>query len=100
MDCDLLVPIDAALTLQATEDVCEVKQAGIFQLTGIEIGTVTKNGQVFLVNNACFKKKLHGLLKNLSFVEGSVAKKDGFTKMFECKMYVESHVKDVSVFGK
>lgn len=100
MDCDLLVDIDAPLTLQETEDRCEVEQAGVYQLVSITTGTVTKNGQVFLVNKACFKEKLSGLLADLSFVEGSVASKPGFTKMFECDMYVASHVKHVSVFGK
>jgi hypothetical protein len=80
--------------------VCEIKQAGIYQLTGFEKGTVPKNGQVFLVNNACFKRKLHGLLKELSIVEGSVASKPGFTKLFESDIYVQSHGKLVSVFAK
>jgi hypothetical protein len=97
---DLEVDIDATLTMQATEDVCEVKQAGIFQLAEIKVGTITKNGKVFPVNKAGFNKKLHGLLKELSFVEGSVGSKPNFTKLFECDMHVESHVKHVSVFGK
>lgn len=100
MDCDLLVDIDAPLSLKQTEERCEVEQAGVYQLTAITIGTVTKNGQVFLVNKACFKEKLSGLLADLSFDEGAVATKPGWTKLFECDMYVASHVKHVSVFGK
>jgi hypothetical protein len=100
MDCDLLVDIDAALSLSDTQERCKVEQAGVFQLVNIEVGTVSKNGQVFLVNKACFKEKLAGLLADLSFVEGSVATKPGWTKLFECDMYILSHVKHVSVFGK
>jgi hypothetical protein len=100
MECDLLVDIDSELTLPQTEERCEIEQAGVYQLVSISTGTVTKNGTVFLVNKACFKEKLGGLLADLSFVEGSVASKPNFTKMFECDMYVISHVKHVSVFGK
>lgn len=100
MDCDLVVEIDAALSLSDTQERCRVEQAGVYQLAQIEIGTVTNNGQVFLVNKACFNEKLSGLLPNLSFVQGSVATKDGWTKLFECDMYVASHVQHVSVFGQ
>lgn len=100
MDCDLELEIDAALSLSDTQERCRIEQAGVYQLAQIEIGTVTKDGQVFLVNKACFVEKLSGLLKTLLFVEGSVATNPGFTKLFECDMYVASHVKHVSVFGK
>lgn len=97
---DKEVDIDADLTLQATENVCQVKQAGSFQLAKIEVGTVTKGGKVFKVNKAGFNEKLHGLLADLSFVPGSVATKPGFKKLFECDMFVVSHVTRVSVFAK
>ena len=97
---DLVVDIDAALSLVDTQERCRVSQAGIYQLAEIKIGTVTQNGQVLLVNKAGFNEKMSGLLATLSFVEGSVSTKPGFTKLFECDMYVASHVKHVSVFGK
>jgi len=101
MDCDLVVEIDAALSLSDTQERCRVEQADVYQLAQIEIGTVTNDdGQVLLVNKACFNEKLSGLLKQLSFVEGSVATKPDWTKLFECDMYVESHVTHVSVFGQ
>lgn len=97
---DLVIDIDAALSLANTQERCRVTQAGIFQLAEIKIGTVTQNGQVLLVNKAGFNEKLSGLLATLSFVAGSVATKPGFTKLFECDMYVASHVTHVSVFAK
>lgn|GEM_PF-3919601 len=100
MDCDLVVEIDSSLSLKETEERCAVEQAGVYQLVGIEVGTAEKKPPVLTVNKACFKEKMSGLLADLSFVEGSVATKPGWTKLFDCKMYVESHVKDVSVFGK
>src|SRR5882724_4952437 len=97
---DLVVDIDAALSLEQTQQRCKVEQAGTYQLAEIKVGTVTKSGQVFLVNKAGFNLKLSGLLTDLSFAEGSVATMPGFTKLFECDMYVQSHVKKASVFAR
>lgn len=97
---DLVVDIDAALSLAETEQRCEVEQAGTYQLADIQVGTVTDNGQVFLVNKAGFDLKLSGLLTDLSFEEGSVEEKEGFEKLFECDMYIQNHVQRVSVFAR
>src|SRR2546423_13737780 len=97
---DLVVDIDAALSLVDTQKNCKVAQARTYQLAEIKVGTVTKNGQVFLVNKAGFNLKLSGLLSELLFVAGSVAAQPGFTKLFETDIYVASHVTHISVFGK
>jgi hypothetical protein len=96
---DLEVDIDAALTLEQTQERCKVAQAGMYQLAKIEIGA-THVPPVIEVNKAGFNEKLSGLLRDLSFVEGSVATKAGWTRLFDCQMYVASHVKTVTIFGK
>jgi hypothetical protein len=92
--------IAGTLSLSDTQEQCKLQQAGTFQLKGITVGTVQKEGKVFLVNKCQFKIVQEGLPKDLLFVEGVVATNPFGKKLFDCKMYVESHVKDVSVFGK
>jgi hypothetical protein len=97
---DLEIDIDAELTLSQAQERCRVAQAGMYQLAQISVGTKSDNNKVFPVSKAGFNERLSGLLRDLSFVEGSVATKPDWTKLFECDMYVASHVKHVSVFGK
>src|SRR6476661_2906739 len=99
----MIVPIAASLSLSETQEQCKVQQADTFQLSGITVGTKPNPdspGEPFLVNQCKFVIVQTGLPKDLLFVEGLGATNPFGNKLFNCKMYVESHVKDVTVFGK
>jgi hypothetical protein len=99
----MIASIAANLPLIETQKQCKLQQADTYQLKGITVGTKPNPadpGQPFLVNKCQFEIVQAGLPKDLFFVEGIVATKPDWTKLFDCKMYVESHVKDVTVFGK
>lgn len=98
----MIVPIAANLSLEETQEQCKLQQADTFQLTGITVGEKTDQttGQVFPVNKCTFEIVQEGLPKDLLFVEGVVDTNPFGTKLFDCKMFVESNEKDVSVFGK
>ena len=96
----MIVPIAANLTLEETQEQCNLQQADTFQLTAIAVGTKVdpETGQVFMVNNCTFEIVQEGLPKNLLFAKAGT--NPGGEKLFDCKMYVENHVNDVSVFGE
>lgn len=107
---DKLVPIDAELELQDTENRCEGEQREGYQLKGIKFGTIVDNGRVFAVNKAEFDfASSIEILDELSFVEvngtppATIAgqmRSQGFMFICDTQIYVENHVKRVLVFGK
>jgi hypothetical protein len=107
---DLLVTIDAELSLGDTEKRCELEQQAGFQLDNVQFGTVVSNGTVFLVNKAAFDlQSSFKILNDLTFVELGNQKPDdikdqmtlqGKTFICDSQMYVAKKVARVLIFGK
>lgn len=106
---DLMVDIDGKLSLIDTQNRCNLKQGGGFQLTSIQNQTVIKEGKVFQINHAEFDEKLDDRL-TLTFVEigandPEALKKqkedDDFTIIIEeAKIFVQNHITKIMVCGK
>jgi hypothetical protein len=101
--------IDGSLPLSGTKAACEQRQRAGFQLTGIKFNTETDEGVVLEINEASFKKALSvNILDELTFVpaadsdkiEDIKKKAPGSELITDTKLFVESHVKRVAVFGK
>ena len=107
---DLLITIDAALSLDDTKNRCEVEQEGGFQLDCIQFGTVVNNRQTFLVNKASFDLECSfKILNELTFVPVGNSNPDtiksqmtgeGRTFICDTQIYVQNQVTRVIVFGK
>lgn len=92
---------DGSMSLSDTQERCELDQAGGQQIKEIksailELKTVNQKVEV---NYAGYEEKFQGLLTQLSFDPVSPSK-PGWTKLFDCSMYVEGELKPISVFGK
>lgn len=107
---DLLVTIDAELSLKDTENRCEVEQEGGFQLDSIQFGTLVNDGQTFLVNKAAFDlASSFKILNDLTFVTVGASDPEamkhemnaqGQTFICDTKIYVQNHITRMMVFGK
>jgi hypothetical protein len=108
---DLLVTIDADLSLGDTESRCEVEQESGFQIDNIKFGTVVSDGTVFQVNKAEFDlESSFKILNDLTFVQieatgnpDAIKKQmtgEGRTFICDTQIYVQNHIQRVMVFGK
>jgi hypothetical protein len=107
---DLLIKIDAELTLEQTKDRCEFEQKGGFQLTAVKFGTVIEENEVFPVNKAEFDLESSiKILDELTFISVGSQKPDDISKemksqgrTFICdsQIFVENKLTRVMVFGK
>jgi hypothetical protein len=107
---DLLITIDANLTVEDNKNRCEVEQDGGFQLDSIQFGTLVRNGQTFTVNKAAFDiESSFKILNELTFVPVGVndpnaikaaATAEGRTFICDSQIYVQNHITRVLVFGK
>ena len=93
---------DGSMSLTDTQARCQLDQAGGFQLKEIKSAILDLKAvnQKIPVNYAGYEEKLQGLLTQLSFDPVSPSKPGGWTKLFDCSMYVEGELKPISVFGK
>jgi hypothetical protein len=107
---DLPADIDGSLSLEDTKNACLLIQNDGFELESIEMGTVTQDDKVLLVNKAQFKSKPTGRLKHLLFVpvgttdpqtlKDQKVKVEKWTFICDKNMYVSDVVTRVMVFGK
>jgi hypothetical protein len=106
---DYTANLDGEMTLEQTEQRCEIEQNAGFQLQRIKFGTIIEEGTVLQVNTAEFMSKPVGRLKNLSFINVGTQdpakirtdkEADGWTFICDCQIYVENHVTKALVFGK
>ena len=93
---------DGSMSLSDTQARCQLDQAGGFQLKEIKSAILDLKAinKKVPVNYAGFEEKFQGLLTQLSFDPVSPSKPGGWTKLFDCSMYVEGVLKPISVFGK
>lgn len=108
---DLLVRIDADLSLSDIENRCQVEQEAGFQLDIIKFGTIVSEGNVFQVNKAEFNlESSFKILNDLTFIQIKTADnpdnikekmtKEGRTFICDTQIYVQNHITRVMVFGK
>jgi hypothetical protein len=107
---DYLATIDGNLSLQQTEERCEVEQLGGFKLDSIKFGTIFEGGNVVLVNNAAFDMaNSTAIMTNLEFRELGAdnpnnvkdeMKGQGWTFICDSQIYVQGLLKRVLVFGR
>jgi len=93
---------DGAMSLSDTQARCQLDQAGGQQLKEIKSAILDLKAvnQKVKVNYAGYEEKFQGLLTQLSFDPVSPTKPGGWTKLFDCSMYVDGELKPISVFGK
>lgn len=93
---------DGSMSLSETQERCELDQAGGQQLKEIKsaILDLKSVSQQVEVNYAGYEEKFQGLLTQLSFDPVSANKPGGWTKLFDCSMYVEGKLTPISVFAK
>lgn len=107
---DYLATIDGNLTLQETEERCEVEQFSGFKIDSIKFGTIFDGGNVKLVNNAAFDMaNSTAILTNLEIRElgadnptdvKTQMKTQGWTFICDSQIYVQDQLKRVLVFGR
>jgi len=93
---------DGSMSLSDTQERCQLDQAGGQQLKEIKSAILDLKAvnEKVKVNYAGYEEKFQGLLTQLSFDPVSPTKPGGWTKLFDCSMYVEGELKPISVFGK
>jgi hypothetical protein len=93
---------DGSMSLSDTRERCELDQGGGQQLKEIKSAILDLNAvnQKVEVNYAGYEERFQGLLTQLSFDPVSPSKPGGWTKLFDCSMYVEGELTPISVFGK
>ena len=103
------VKIDADLPLSGTESRCEQEQRAGYRLDKIKFDQEPAEGVVLQFNRAIFEKaSVVDILDDLKFVAAQdgdelEAIKDanpGWTFMIDTRLYDETHVKRVVIFGK
>jgi hypothetical protein len=103
------VKIDGSLPLSGTESRCEQEQRAGYKLASIKFDTETDEGTVIEINRANFvEASVIDILDDLNFVAANdgdsldtiKAANQGWTFILDTRLYVESHVKRVVVFGK